>query len=433
MPKPPRDAAAEDAPRSPAGGPDTIAAALTATAVLASWVAVDPKSIDAFDAPKIALTATALAAAAVAAIFARIRRDGFRLPRPALPALLFAAGLAGAVVAAAASARRGQSFDALRSAALVLLALPVGSSAAYGLHRRKIVAVLGAAAAANGVLVLLSAARLWAPFAVNVRSDRSGLGGLVGNAGFAGVSLAIAAVAILPFAVARGRARPFAIAASGIAAAGVVATRSLSGIAVVAAGAAVYAALTAGRRARKALGIGAAAAVLVVAAYSPLRNRGIQLLSAARRGEWNAAVTARLAPWLAAREMIRAHPWVGIGPGVFRSEYIPARIAAENRTRRRLVLWGMPTNSFAQAHNDYLDLLAAIGIPAGACVLAAAAMLGLRLSKRARADEAAASAVSLLAAGAVAAFAWFPFQILPAAVWLLFEAGRGYRIAGRAR
>jgi O-antigen ligase len=88
----------------------------------------------------------------------------------------------------------------------------------------------------------------------------------------------------------------------------------------------------------------------------------------------------------------------------------------------------MPTNSFAQAHNDYLDVVAAIGLPAGACLILAYALLLGAAWRRARGDPEIAGTAAILAAGAVAAFTWFPFQIVPAALWLLLQAGDAHRL-----
>jgi O-antigen ligase len=161
--------------------------------------------------------------------------------------------------------------------------------------------------------------------------------------------------------------------------------------------------------------------------YPPMRARFAGALRAATHGSWNEAFTARAAPWLAAAEMIRAHPLAGVGIGNFGAEYVPARISAETRHRRRLVLPAMATNSFAQAHNDYLDVLAGTGIPAGACVIAAAAVLVAGVVRRGRHDPEAAASAAILGGGAIAAFAWFPLQIVPTALWILVEAGRSGR------
>lgn len=413
--------------------PEALSAILVGVAVVASWVAIDPDSLDSFDAPKATLTATALALAAAAALGARVLRRGVALPRISLPGALLLAGLAGAAVSAAASPRRAGSLAALRLALLFLLALPIGASEGYRRHRGRLVAVLAAVAGANGVLVVLAALRLWSPFAVFGYSDRAGLGALVGNAGYAGVGLALVAVTLLPFAARSGRWRAPAIAALAACGAGLLATQSLSAIAVAVGGTALYAILGGGRRTRAALG--AAAAVLVGAAllYAPMRRRVAGFVHAAGQGQWNAAFTARVAPWLAAGEMIRERPALGVGIGNFGAAYVPARIAAETRIRRRLVLAAMPTNSFAQAHNDYLDALAGAGIPAGLCLTAAGAILLARLVRRGRKDPSAAAAAALLGGTAIAAFAWFPFQIVPTALWILLEAGRADRMTAPGR
>ena len=413
------------APRS--GATQLAVPALLGAAILSSWFAVDPKSIDSFEAPKLVLVATALAAAAVAAAAGRIRREGFALARPTLPAALLLAGLAGAAISALPSGR-GQARAALLSAAPLLLALPLGAGLAGPRRRRAMAAVFAGSGALTGLLVVLAAAKVYTPVDVRGYSNRAGLGALVGNAGYAGIALALAAVALAPLAAGKGRGRAAALAAAAFALAGVLATQSLSAIVVAAAGIASFAYLVGGRRPRVALAGFLALALAGSAAYAPVRRRATSFLRAARQGEWNAAFTARAAPWLAATEMIGAHPFIGVGAGRFRSEYVPARLAAEVRIRRRLVLAGMPTNSFAQAHNDYLDLLAAVGIPAGACLIAAYALLLAAAWRRARGRPELAASAATLVAGAVAAFTWFPFQIVPAALWLLLQAGSAHRL-----
>jgi O-antigen ligase len=403
---------------------------LIGAAILASWFAIDAKSIDSFEAPKFALAASALAAAGVAAWAGRVRRAGFAFPRPTLPVLLLLAGLAGAAISAF-SPGRTLSREVLFGTVPFLLALPLGTSLPFARRRRVMTAIFAGSGAVTGLLVLLAAARIYSPIQVKGYSNRAGLGALVGNAGYAGIVLALAAVSLAPLAAGRGRAKFLAIAAAALALAGMVATQSLSAIAVAAVGIGSFAFLAGGRRSRTAL---AGILVLVLAgavAYRPVRRRATDFVKAARHGEWNAASTARAAPWLAAAEMIRSHPLLGVGAGRFRSEYVPARLAAEARTRRRLVLAGMPTNSFAQAHNDYLDVVASIGIPAGACLILAYALLLGAAWRRARGDPEIAGTASILAAGAVAAFTWFPFQIVPAALWLLLQAGDAHRLLGK--
>jgi O-antigen ligase len=400
---------------------------LIGAAILASWFAIDPKSIDSFEGPKFALVAAALAAAAVAAWAGRVRRAGFAFPRPTFPSLLLVAGLAGAAISAFSPGRR-LSREVLLGAIPFLLALPLGSSLPFARRRRLMAAIFAGSGALTGLLVVLAAAKIYSPIEVKGYSNRAGLGALVGNAGYAGIVLALAAVSLAPFAVGRGRTKFAALAAAALALAGMVATQSLSAIVVAAVGIGSFAFLAGGRRSRTALAGILALLLAGAAAYFPVRRRATSFVRAARHGEWNAAFTARAAPWLAAAEMIRAHPVLGVGAGRFRAEYVPARLAAETRARRRLVLAGMPTNSFAQAHNDYLDLVAAIGVPAGACLILAYGLLLGAAWRRARGDPEIAGTAAILAAGAVAAFTWFPFQIVPAALWLLLQAGDAHRL-----
>src|SRR5258708_5366471 len=84
-----------------------------AVAVLASWLAVDPRSIDAFEAPKTLLGEIGIAAAAAAALWTRLLRPApFRIARSRESRILlalFGAGLLGATVSSAVSAHPARS------------------------------------------------------------------------------------------------------------------------------------------------------------------------------------------------------------------------------------------------------------------------------------------------------------------------------------
>ena len=424
-----RDAAIASAraPRSLAGA---IRFGGAAAALLAAWVAIDPRSIDAFDAPKALLSQIGLALAAGAALWIRLRRPepfrlgGGRTSRAVL--ILFAAGLLAALLSAASSPRSAAAFDALRSASFFLLALGIGASLASAGTFPKLTAFFAAGALLNAVLVILASRRIYSPLVVAEQTQRTGLGALLGNAGHLGISLALAAVAILPQAVS-GKLRWAARAALAVLGAGILATQTLSGLAALAGGAAVY--LVVRFRRRAAVPIFAVAALMGVAvlASRPLRFRVIVALWSVHQNDWNTALSARAAPWLAGVEMIRARPALGIGPGNFGGEFIPARVEAESRRHQRLVVSGMATNSFTEAHCDYLEILAAIGLPGGLCLIAAFLVLVFRTVSLGRSDPAAAGEGSALAAGAIAAATWFPFQIASSAVWLLLLLGAAFQ------
>jgi O-antigen ligase len=406
-----------------------------AAAILASWLALDPRSIDAFEAPKILLAQIGIAAAAAGALWTRLRRpEPFRIARSGRSRILlalFTAGLLGGAVSATASGHPAGSLDTLRSASIFLLALGAGASLASSKRFSKIEAIFVGAATVNAILVVLAALDLFSPLVVLGQVRRSALGALIGNAGHLGISLALAAVALLPHALS-GKFRWPSRAALLVILAGIFATQTLSGLAALAAGAAVYFVLRYGYRG--AIPIAAALLMLVIAVgmSRQLRFRVFFAATNLRRGNWNAALSARAAPWLAGTEMVRAHPWLGIGPGNFASEFIPHRIAAEARHHQRLVIGGMANNSFSEAHSDYLEVFAALGIPAGLCIVVAWLLLVSSVIFRGRGDAAAAAAGSSLAAGAVAAATWFPFQIAASGVWLLFLTGASFRFVAPA-
>jgi O-antigen ligase len=400
--------------------------------VAAAWLAIDPRSIDGFYALKSLLVAAGLSLAALGALGSRLRAAPARLlppPGPRRAALgLLLVGLLGALVCALSSRRPGQSLDALRSAAFLMLALPVGTSGAIARHRGKLLAVFFFGAAANAVLVLLAAFKIYSPVTVEGEFETAALGGLIGNPGHLGIALSLAAVTALAGLSAPGVVlRVGAGALILLCAAGMLATQTLTGLISAAAGIAAFALFRYRRRAWPFLA-GAILLASLTLLVAPVRWRLGRMTEAIRQGDWNKALTARGAPWLAAAEMIRQHPLLGIGPGNFGSEFIPARLDAEARFHRHLVLPGMRTNSFSQAHNDYLDIAAAIGIPLSACVAAAFLVLLVGLAKRSPADPEAAVVAAVLSTGAVAALSWFPFQIVTSGLWLLLAAGRGFRL-----
>jgi O-antigen ligase len=129
--------------------------------------------------------------------------------------------------------------------------------------------------------------------------------------------------------------------------------------------------------------------------------------------------------------MTRERPLLGFGPGTFGAEYVPHRLAAEIRARRRFVS-PLMTSSYAEAHSDYLQVASDAGVPAALLAIGAAGCLlaaATATAWRRRSPEAIVLA-AMLATGAAAALTWFPFQRPITAVPLLLAAGRAWRIAG---
>ena len=90
-----------------------------------------------------------------------------------------------------------------------------------------------------------------------------------------------------------------------------------------------------------------------------------------RRGDLASATTQRDIGLLAGREMIRARPLLGVGPGAFSNRFVPARLAAEERTRRHLVHRSGSAH-FDNAHSEPVTLAAETGVPAALAAMAAA-------------------------------------------------------------
>ncbi len=138
-------------------------------------------------------------------------------------------------------------------------------------------------------------------------------------------------------------------------------------------------------------------------------------------------------PWAAALEMTRRRPLLGYGPGTFGAEFVPHRLAAEIRSKRRFVT-PLLTSSYAEAHSDYLQVFSDAGVPAGVLALAACGGLLVMAVKTAwrRTTPEAIVLAAVLATGAAAALTWFPLQRPITAVPLLLAAGRAWRLASES-
>jgi O-antigen ligase len=266
---------------------------------------------------------------------------------------------------------------------------------------------------------------------------RVGTGGFVGNDGHLALLLALAAVASI--AVVLSAKQPLLRVAAGtgilLYLGGLAVKQSLTGVVVLIAGALLLVAMRLDRRAV----IGTALVIAVLGgsfmAYPALSARAREVLGAVRAGEWDRLLSYRLGPWAAAVEMARARPILGWGPGTFGAEFVPHRLEAELRFRRRFVNPFL-AGAYTEAHSDYLQALAELGIPATLAALGAATALVVGVTRAARSGSDASSRheamfllAILLAAGA-AALTWFPAQRPITAIPLLLAAGRAWRVSG---
>jgi O-antigen ligase len=297
---------------------------------------------------------------------------------------------------------------------------------------RWLAGVFLAATAINAVVSILESRDLFHPFPLETFGSRQETGAYAGNVGYLALALALAFVLALGLVLTERR--PRVRLASGLAtvlfAAALLVNRNLTALTAALAGVAVLLVVLYRKRAILPIAAVVFAALVAVIVYAPLRQRAHELAAAARTGNWDAIVSFRGGAWAAAAEMVRERPWLGYGPGTYGAEYLPHRLSAEIRARRRFVA-PLLTSSYAEAHCDYLQVFSDAGIPAGLAVVGAVAGLFAALGRAAwrRHSAEAALLFAVLAAGAMGALTWFPLQRPVIAVPLLLAAGRAWRIS----
>jgi putative inorganic carbon (hco3(-)) transporter len=127
-----------------------------------------------------------------------------------------------------------------------------------------------------------------------------------------------------------------------------------------------------------------------------------------------------------ALEMIRAHPWFGLGPGQVRPrflEFVPADIPRP-----------LPSGAYIHMHNTYLQFGAERGLPALAALLWLLGKILLDLFRAARRDPAGWELKAAIAATiAVLAAGWYEHNLGNGQVLPLFLAAVGLGYARRPR
>ena len=435
----PATAPQDAAPRDVGGG---IAAGFLVLAIAAAGLFVDSGADAAFDAPKRLVTLLCAAAAAFAAFGFSRWTSPFtgpstrRATASGAAAILVLAACGAALLAALASPRRALSLDAARGLFLYALFLPLGASRVVEKKKTLLLAAFLAVAAINAAVSTLQARGTYGPFSLITQENRNVTGAYVGNAGSLALVLALSAVASIGLALLSERLplRVAAWAATAAFAAGLLVNRNLTSWSALLAGAGILLIARFGRRAAAPILLAVLLTGVAVLAYSPMRHRAAEALSAIRAREWDRVFTYRLGAWAAAIEMTKERPLAGFGPGTYGAELVPHRLRAEIETRRRLAN-PLATSAYAEAHCDYLQVFAEAGIPAALALIVAVALVFrglLAASRRLPRGQDRGEAVFLLAflgAGAVAALTWFPLQRPLSAVPLLLAAGRAWRMS----
>ncbi len=439
-PKPRAASAAPDPnPRAQARdwGADLGCVAL-ACGLLASACVFDPLAEASFDAPKrlavlVAVGLAALAWLASTRPTALATQHAWTRTQRGLAACV-GATLVWAVLASALSPASTAAWESVPPLLLYALALPLGASRiCAGARGRWLLTALVGAGALNALIAMGQALGVVDLYAVEQLGGRANLGALIGNEGALAQLLALIGAALLPLVLAR--TRPSWRLGAGLMVllllGGIVVCRNLTALATLLAAAGALAWLRLRRRRVLVVAVGALAGTLLMAAHPPLALRLYELGRDASQHDFNRVLSNRLAPWSAAAEMAWTRPWLGYGVGRFGAEYAPHRMAAEVRLRQRVFVPGHRQTSYAQAHQEYLQIAAEAGWPAALLVVTAVvwllAALGARLRQQPEHVE-LAQVTALLVAVATSALVWFPLQAPASALPALLAAGRAWRL-----
>lgn len=391
--------------------------------MLAALTLVDKGAEASFDAPKrfVALAGLAIATAVILA-WGKLPQVNRSHRLHLVAAGSFLAALLIGVVSALASAHRAASLDTMRTVILFACAALVGASSARAARATVIAFVTGAAL--NALLSLMQALGLEL-FDYSSVGGRGNTSALVGNDGMLAIIAAIACALMLYAANVSPEKRWASLTLACVFAGTLVVNRSLTAFMAIAAGVVVLA-FDAPRRLRVRGGIAVVVLLVVLVALPGTRRRIAEVHDHIDEGKFNALTSYRLGPWMAAIEMARANPLLGVGPGTFGAEFVPHLVRAQLSTRHRL---GNPylTGSYVQAHSDYLQLLAEGGLLLLAAVVTACGTVLLLLFRRRDAAGARELLIVVVVAG-VAALTWFSMQIPAVAILALVALGRGWTL-----
>lgn len=106
----------------------------------------------------------------------------------------------------------------------------------------------------------------------------------------------------------------------------------------------------------------------------PLRGRVVRTAKQLERGDVNAVVTGRVDAWRAGLWMLRQHPLTGVGHGAFVTEFSPAKLSLLEEGVPFYQGHG-PNATFANAHNELLEVAGELGLLGVAVVVAMAAVV----------------------------------------------------------
>ncbi len=334
---------------------------------------------DVFRLPKeLVFRAEAIALLALLIVVWRPKPRPKSRPKQRPELLLAAAIVLWTLVTTATSTNRALSIDSLIT---VLAAAVIFMATSHVAESRsiEIVDVLMIGCCVNAIVVILQELKIWNP--VPAPEGHYGSVGLLGNANDVGMFLVAPAVAAIVMVItAAGRRRWIYSAIALLLACGIAASATRTALLAFLTALFVLAIAQARLQARRAaLAIAAVLVVVGLVALTPAMTIGgsvRELADAARTRDYPRLFSERLLPFLSAVEMVRDHPWVGVGPGCFKYHYMPYRLALATKyppewTRGYPMNWG-------EVHNDHLQVAAEAGIFGYLLFLGAIALLVYR-------------------------------------------------------
>jgi O-antigen ligase len=270
------------------------------------------------------------------------------------------------------------------------------------------------AAIVNAVLFLLQRFHLWNPFTFDSTIPETMIAtALLGNPDDVGSYLVTPTIAAAALALIQPTRRVWAMVAFGVLFSATMAG-PLTSIAATSTGLMVMLVLWRGRRA--VLPLSALLAVILVAAvlYAPFSSRITQVIALVRSGNYNSAVSGRATPFLAAWEMAKDRPLLGMGPGCFAWQYYEYKLKVESKHPQLLTAYARTFN-FGEAHNDHLQVLAETGLFGYVLFISALILLGrgsvVQMQKSPRAAFVSIVSLPLATALFVLTLAHFPLRL----------------------
>lgn len=288
------------------------------------------------------------------------------------------------------------------------------------------------AGTASSILAMLQRSAGLLKLPLDAPEPRFLAAGLVGNPGDLGAALVVPGILLaeaLTSPALPARARAFAALALVLVLGGLGASGALGPFLALVGGAA--APLVLGGRRRLA---GTVLALLLLGGGLATTETGARLVEKVRQlssGRADLAFTQRDIGALAAVEMVRARPLLGTGPGTFSNAFVPARLAAEERSGRRFVHLSRSAH-FENAHMEPLTIAAECGVPAALLAMAGlVSLIGLLVTRERhprRDDEVSGEVlVALLAGFVLLALSGFPTRLAVTSGPFAFAAGLAWR------